>query len=190
VKPLQPQTKGPTQRYLRFANALSRGAGWVATWLTTFLVVVVCVDVTTRYLLDFTLIAIQETQWHVFALIFLIGAAYTLRADRHVRVDVFYSNFSPRARAWIDLLGSVLLLLPFCLIGLVLGWKYTLASFAAGEGSPQPGGLPARYLLKAMIPLAMLLLLTQGVASALGALGVIRGRDVQPETAREERAVG
>ena len=104
--------------FLRFADAVSEYTGRVTCWLTTLLVVVVCFDVATRYLLDFTLVAVQEIQWHLFAVIFLIGAAYTLRDDRHVRVDVLYANFSPRGKAWVNLLGTVLLLGPFCVIAM------------------------------------------------------------------------
>ena len=115
----------PIRSFLRFADAVSGHTGRFTCWLTTLLVAVVCFDVATRYLLDFTLVAVQEVQWHLFATIFLLGAAYTLRDDRHVRVDVLYANFSPRGKAWVDLLGTVLLLGPFCVIALQLGWYYT-----------------------------------------------------------------
>jgi TRAP-type mannitol/chloroaromatic compound transport system permease small subunit len=166
--------------FLTFADALSGWTGRLVGWLTTLLVAVVCFDVATRYLLDFTFVAVQELQWHLFATIFLIGAAYTLRDDRHVRVDVLYANFSPRGRAWVDLLGTVLLLAPFCFIAIQLGWYYTEFSFAAGEGSPQPGGLPARYLLKLMIPVGLTLLLLQGIANALRSLFFLLGRETHP----------
>jgi TRAP-type mannitol/chloroaromatic compound transport system permease small subunit len=149
--------------------------GSIAAWLTTLLVVVVCSDVATRYLFDFTLVSIQESQWHIFALVFLVGAASTLAADRHVRVDVVFNRLSPWARAWVDLAGTVVLLVPFCAMGIYLGWRYTAASFAVLESSPQPGGLPARYLLKASLPIAFTLLLIQGIGGALRALQVIQG---------------
>ena len=151
---------------------------------------VVCFDVATRYLLDFTLVAVQEVQWHLFATIFLLGAAYTLRDDRHVRVDVLYANFSPRGKAWVDLLGTVLLLGPFCVIALQLGWYYTEASFLTGEGSPQPGGLPARYVLKLMIPLGLALLLLQGAANGLRALLFLLGRGGEEPAGPEHTPVG
>ncbi len=165
--------------FLRLADRLSRWTGSIAAWLTTLLVVVVCADVTTRYLLDFTLVSVQESQWHIFALIFLLGAASTLAADRHVRVDVVFSRCTLRTQAWVDLLGTTLLLVPFCVIGIYLSWGYTAASFAVGEGSPQPGGLPGRYLLKAMMPLAFALLLLQGLAGALRTLTVIRSGEAR-----------
>ena len=102
--------------YVRFADWLNEKVGVGVSWLTTVLVVVVCYDVFTRYLLKSSLVAVQELQWHLFALIFLIGAAYTLKYDKHVRVDVFYSRFSDRGKAWVNFLGSVLFLIPFCLV--------------------------------------------------------------------------
>ena len=101
------------QTYIRFAEALNERVGTAVSWLTTVLVIVVCYDVFTRYLLKNSLVAVQELQWHLFALIFLIGAAYSLKHDKHVRVDVFYSRFSPRAQAWVNLVGRLLFLLPF-----------------------------------------------------------------------------
>ena len=164
------------QNFIRLVEGLSRRAGSVAGWTATALIAVVCFDVTTRYFFDFSWVAVQEAQWHLFALIFLLGAAATLEADRHVRVDVLSSRWSPRARAMIELAGVVLLLVPFCLLGIKLCWDYTLASFAAGEGSPQPGGLPARYLLKALMPTGLLLLLLQGLASGLKSWLALRSR--------------
>lgn len=179
--------------FLRLADALSELTGRFVGWLTTLLVAVVCFDVATRYLLDFTLVAVQELQWHLFATVFLLGAAYTLRDDRHVRVDVFYAGFPPRAKAWVNLLGTVLLLGPFCVIAIQLGWYYTEASFLAGdwgEGSPQPGGLPARWVLKSMIPLGLALLLVQGAANGLRALLFLLGRGEEAPAAPEHTLVG
>ena len=163
--------------FLKAVDAASGFTGRLVGWLTTLLVVIVCFDVATRYVFDFTLVAVQEIQWHLFGTIFLLGAAYTLRDDRHVRVDVLYTNLSPRNKAWVDLLGTVLLLVPFCVIAIQLGWYYTGLSFASGEGSPQPGGLPARYLLKLMIPAGLTLLLMQGLANALRAFFFLTGRE-------------
>ena len=104
-----------------------------------------------------------EAQWYLFSLIFLLGAAYTLRRDAHVRVDVIYGKLSTRRRAWIDLIGTVLLLIPFCLFGLWSSWPSVRNSWAVREVSPDPGGLP-RYPLKVFILVAFVLLLLQGIA--------------------------
>ncbi len=175
--------------FVRGVERISEGVGSVVSWLTTLLVAVVCFDVATRYLFNFTLVAVQEAQWHVFGTLFLLGASFTLKHDRHVRVDVLYTNFSPRLKAWVNLLGTVLFLVPFCLLGIKLGWDYTQASLAASEGSPNPGGLPARYALKAMIPLGFFLLLIQGLAGAARSASVLTGAKLKP-AAEEPPHVG
>lgn len=165
------------QTYIRFAEALNERVGTAVSWLTTVLVIVVCYDVFTRYLLKNSLVAVQELQWHLFALIFLIGAAYSLKHDKHVRVDVFYSRFSPRAQAWVNLVGSLLFLLPFCIIVIYSSQTFVANAFRIGEISPDPGGLPARWILKAAIPAGFVLLLLQGLALASRSLLTILNRD-------------
>lgn len=90
--------------------------GYVVSWLTSLMVLVVCYDVFTRYLLKASMVAVQELEWHLFAIVFLIGAAYTLKHDRHVRVDVLYMKFSKKTQAWIDLIGILIFLIPFSIL--------------------------------------------------------------------------
>ena len=165
------------QAYVRFADRLNEKVGVGVAWLTTVLVVVVCYDVFTRYLLRSSLVAVQELQWHLFAIIFLIGAAYTLKYDKHVRVDVFYSRFSDRGKAWVNLVGSVLFLIPFCLVVMWSSRFFVYNAYMIGETSPDPGGLPARFILKAAIPVGFFLLLLQGVALALRSLLAVLGEE-------------
>lgn len=119
--------------------------------------------------------AFLEGQWVLFSVVFLLGAARTLAAGRHVRVDVLWSRLSPRARARIDLAGTILFLVPFCSLVLVTSWPMVANSFAVREGSPDPGGLP-RYPVKALIPIAFTLLLVQGVAEGVRAFRASRER--------------
>jgi TRAP-type mannitol/chloroaromatic compound transport system permease small subunit len=149
------------QGYIRVVETLNEKIGQGITWLSTFLVLVVCYDVFTRYILKESSVAIQELEWHLFALLFLIAAAYTLKHDRHVRVDVFYSKFSERLKAWIDFLGSLVFLIPFTIVSILASQKFVINSFLVSEKSPDPGGLPARYILKAAIPIGFFLLLLQ-----------------------------
>ena len=167
--------------YIRFADGLNECVGRVVSWLTAVLVAVVCYDVFTRYLLENSLVAVQELQWHLFALIFLIGAAYSLKHDNHVRVDLFYSRFSRRKQACVNLVGSLLFLIPFCLIVIVSSQSFVANAFRIGEISPDPGGLPARWVLKAAIPLGFFFLLLQGLALACRSLLTILGRDEEVE---------
>ncbi len=150
-----------------FIDSLNEKVGRGVAWLTTVLVLVVCYDVFMRYALNQTSIALQELEWHLFAVVFLVGAAYTLKHNRHVRVDVLYVNFSPRTRAWVNFLGSLLFLIPFSLLVIWASWNFVANSFAIRETSPDPGGLPARYLVKAAIPVGFVLLLLQGLSLAV-----------------------
>ncbi len=168
--------------YIRAIDALNEKIGQWMAWLTTLLVLVVCYDVFTRYFLKDSSVAVQELEWHLFALIFLLAAAYTLKDDRHVRVDVLYANFSPRRKAWINLLGSLLFLIPFAIVCIISSQNFVINSFITGETSPDPGGLPARYILKAAIPAAFLLVLLQGLAEAGKSLLLLtQNGDTNPE---------
>ncbi|GAB4178732.1 MAG: TRAP transporter small permease subunit [Geothermobacteraceae bacterium] len=154
-------------RVVRLIDSLNEWVGRSVAWLTTLLVLVVCFDVVTRYVFNESMVAVQELEWHIFAVIFLIGAAYTLKEDGHVRVDVFYSNMSPKKKALIDFVGSILFLIPFSLLVVWTSKNFVQMSWMVHEGSPNPGGLPARYLLKLMIPIGLGLVFLQGISLAL-----------------------
>ena len=164
--------------YIRFVDSINEKLGILVSWITTFMVLVVCYDVVTRYFLKKSSVAVQELEWHLFAIIFLVGAAYTLKYDRHVRVDVLYMKFKPKTKAWVNFLGSLIFLLPVCLIGIWSSKNFVMNSFLIGEGSPDPGGLPARYILKAVIPIGFFLLLLQGMALSFRSLIEITGKEV------------
>lgn len=152
--------------YIRFADRLSEGVGRAAAWLSTLLVLVVCYDVVTRYVFKNSSVAVQELQWHLFSLLFLLAAAWTLKHDKHVRVDVLYSRFSPRQKAIVNFAGSLLFLIPFCALVIWSSRNFVWNSYRIGETSPDPGGLPSRWILKSSIPISFALLLIQGVAMA------------------------
>lgn len=139
--------------------------GRAASWLTFVLVLLVCYDVTVRYLFKDTQTWIIELEWHLFALIFLLGAGYTLKHDHHVRVDLFYTNFSKRDKAWVNLSGAILFLIPWCIVIMIYSFAYANNSFQIGEGSPDPGGLPARYVIKYAMTVGVGFLLLQAIAS-------------------------
>lgn len=117
-----------------------------------------------------------EFQWYLFSLVFLLGAAHTLRHNAHVRVDAIYARFSPRTRAAVNLAGTLLFLVPFCVFAIGASWPSVANSFAIREMSPDPGGLP-RWPIKAAVPLAFALLLLQGVAEAIRQAVLLGGRD-------------
>ena len=168
----------PMQKTLFFIkntiDSLNEFVGKVVAWLTALLVLLVCYDVITRYLLNDTSVWVMELEWHLFALIFLLGAAYALKHNKHVRVDVFYANFSERDKAWVNLVGGLLFLLPWCLLIIYWTFDYALLSYGVREGSPDPGGLPARYFIKFAIPVGISLLLLQNVSSIIKNVFVLK----------------
>jgi TRAP-type mannitol/chloroaromatic compound transport system permease small subunit len=107
------------------------------------------------------------------AMVFMLGAAYTFKDDEHVRVDVLYRDFSPRKKAWVNILGGLFFLLPFCAYTAYMSIDYVAASWRVLETSQEPGGLPFVYLLKTLIPIMMALLIIQGIADILKNLGVV-----------------
>lgn len=150
-------------------TSFSEYSGRLIAWLVLLMALLVCYDVSMRYLFQAGSVALQELEWHLFALIFLLGAAYTLKHNDHVRVDVFYQSklMTPQRRAMVDLFGGLFFLTPFCLLIIYSSWPFVAGSFAISETSPDPGGLSHRYLIKAAIPLGFSLLLLQGFADML-----------------------
>jgi len=156
---------------------LSIWVGERVKWLTTALVLLIFVDVVLRYLFAQTSAWVIELEWHLFALIFILGAAYTLQVDQHVRVDVFYTHFSPRKKAWVNLIGTLLFLIPWCLVIIYSSYNYAENSFAVKEISADPGGLPARYLIKFSVTVGFGLLLLQALALCLKSIAIIAKKD-------------
>jgi TRAP-type mannitol/chloroaromatic compound transport system permease small subunit len=154
------------KQYIKIVDGLSEKIGYCVAWLTTLLVITVFYDVIMRYVFNNGSIAVQELQWHIFSVIFLIGASYTLKQDGHVRVDILYTNFSKKTKAWVDLLGTFVFLIPFSIIVIISSKMFIMGSWSVSEISPDPGGLPYRYLLKAMIPTGFVLLIFQGLSEA------------------------
>ena len=154
------------KKYIKLIDGFNDKLGYYVSWLTTLLVVVVCYDVFTRYLLKESSVGLQELEWHIFSLIFLLAAAYTLRIDGHVRVDVLYVKLSEKKKGIINLLGAIFFLIPFCIIGIISSEKFVIQSFLMGETSPDAGGLPFRWILKAFIPISFFILLLEGISFA------------------------
>jgi len=154
--------------------------GKLVSWLVLTMVLLVSYDVAMRYFFLSGSVALQEMEWHLFSLIFLIGAAYTFKHDDHVRLDLFYKSkyMDDIRRAWINLFGSLFLLLPFCILIIITAWPFVYQSYIHLEGSPDPGGLPYRWILKASIPLGFTLLLLQGVSDIIKNLNIILGNNI------------
>ncbi|MEM9406227.1 MAG: TRAP transporter small permease subunit [Acidobacteriota bacterium] len=160
-------------------DRLSGVLGTLASWLALLMILVGAFNALARYLGRFTGVdlssnAYLELQWYLFSLVFLLGGSYALSRDAHVRVDVFYSRLSEKAKAWIDLLGGLLFLLPFTVFGFWVSIPSVRNSFAVREVSPDPGGL-WRWPIKAVILVSFALLFLQGVAEVLRNRARVRG---------------
>lgn len=142
---------------------------------------VVFVDVVMRYAFNTSFVFMQELEWHLFAFIFLMGAGYTLLYDGHVRVDIFYQQLSRKSQAWINLLGVLLFLIPGCVLVIATSWSFVTNSWAVMEGSPDPGGIPYRFLPKACVPAGFILLLLQGISLGIKSLFTILGEEIDTE---------
>jgi len=136
-------------------------SGRTVSWLSLFLVLVTFIIVVLRYVFDSGSIALQEITSYLHATIFLVGMAYTMQQDAHVRVDIFYSRCSKQTKAWIDLFGALFLLLPFMLFVSWVSWSYIADSWSVLESSREAGGLPGVFLLKSLILVMALLLSLQ-----------------------------
>ncbi|MDF1696673.1 MAG: TRAP transporter small permease subunit [Saprospiraceae bacterium] len=141
--------------------------GIAVSWLNVLLIALICLDVIFRYFFSFSKNWIIELEWHMFAVIFLLGSAYALQVEKHVRVDVFYQRFSKKTQTIINLLGTIVFLIPWCYLVIRTSSNFVSNSWYIREGSPQPGGLPARYVIKAMIVIGFVLLLIQGISLIL-----------------------
>ena len=147
--------------------------GKVISWLSFIIVLIIGFDVLFRYVLNKSTASVFELKWHLFAVLFMLGAAYTLKHDRHVRVDVFYTRFSTRKKAVVNLIGTLVFLIPFCLVIIKTSIPFVMASFNMMESSVDPGGLPYRFIIKSTIPIGVSLLLIQAISEALKVLVII-----------------
>ena len=160
-------------------EGISERTGRIVGWLTLAMVLLGAFNAVARYAgktigLNLSSNAYIEGQWYLFSLVFLLGAAHTLQRDQHVRVDVLYGRLSRRSKAKIDLAGTLLFLIPFCLFGLVICFPTVRNSWAVWETSPDPGGLP-RYPIKTMLLACFGLLLIQSVSEIVKRIEIIRG---------------
>lgn len=155
------------QKIIKILDSFTAAVGRIISWLAFILVWVICVDVFMRYVLSASPNWLLDLEWHLFSMLFLFGAAYAYQKDQHVRVDVFYTKMTEKQKAWVDLLGCIFLLLPWCYIVIKTSGEYSLNSWYMREGSAEPGGLPARYLIKFSIVIGFVLIVIQGISEIL-----------------------
>jgi TRAP-type mannitol/chloroaromatic compound transport system permease small subunit len=169
---------GKIAQLARLIDSLSEHSGRAISWLTLATVLVTFAVVILRYVFDTGSIALQESVTYLHSLVFMLGAAYTLKHDGHVRVDIFYQRLSERCRAWINLAGTLLLLLPVCMFILLASIDYVGNAWSILEGSQEAGGLDAVFLLKTLIPVMAVLLLLQGISICLHSILLLKGTPV------------
>jgi len=166
------------QLLLRLARAVDRlnaAFGRIATWLVLAACLVSAGNAVSRYAFDLSSNAWLELQWYMFAGMVLLGAPFVLNVNGHVRVDLLYGQASPRARAWIDLLGLIFFLQPFAIALMVMSWPFFVESYIHNETSGNAGGL-LRWPVKLIIPFGFALLVLQGLSEIVKRIAFLRGR--------------
>ncbi len=151
----------------RRIDAFQERFGQAVSWLMFGMVVVVFGDVIFRYVFNRSWVFVQELEWHLFGVVYLLAAGYTMLHNEHVRVDIVYAKLSPRKKAWVDLVLLFVMFFPSCLLVIYTTFPFVRNSFVVNEGSPDPGGIPARWVLKSVIIVAFLLLALQGVSQVI-----------------------
>jgi TRAP-type mannitol/chloroaromatic compound transport system permease small subunit len=167
----------PLVQIIKTIDGINEWIGRTVSWLTLVMVLITFVIVILRYLFNIGWIAMQESVTYMHALVFMLGGAYTLLHNGHVRVDIFYQGMSHRGQAWANLIGTLFLLLPLCGFICWVSWEYIAASWSVMETSQEAGGIPAVFLLKSVIPVMAALMVLQGISLALSSLLTIMGAE-------------
>jgi TRAP-type mannitol/chloroaromatic compound transport system permease small subunit len=177
-------------RIRQLLESLSELTGVLVAWLTVAMVLVTFVVVVLRYAFDIGWISMQESVTWMHAAVFMLGAAYTLKHDEHVRVDILYRGMTERRKALVNLSGTVLFLFPVAIFLAISSWDYVYTSWLIHESSREAGGLPYPFisLLKSLIPATAGLLILQGVANAIGAILTLMGQ--APSDSDRETSLG
>lgn len=163
---------------LKLENAINRFSdvlGVLAAVLFVLMLFNVFIDVVMRYAFNDVSIGMQELEWHLYAAVFLLGVPYTLKAGGHVRVDLIYERMPLKTKAWINIFGTLFLLMPFCALVAWYGVGFAWESYQLGETSGDPGGLPYRWIIKGVIPLAFASMFISGLGMLLHAINTLNG---------------
>lgn len=163
---------------VHYIDTFTEHSGRLLAWLVVMMALLTTVIVVMRYGFNVGSMMGQEAVIYMHGSLFMLGSAYALKSGAHVRVDIFYRNFSPRAQAWVNSLGGIVFLMPLCAFIGFSSWNYVSESWIVRETSSQPGGIPAVFLLKSIIPLMAFNLFLQGLAETLrSAISLVAGRE-------------
>ena len=157
------------RKIVQLIDAFTEFSGRALAWLVLAMAILTSLIVILRYGFNTGSILAQELVIYMHGCLFMLGAAYALKKGAHVRVDIFYRDFKPRGQAWVNSLGGIIFLLPLCIFIAFASWNYVADAWAIRESSPEPGGIPAVFLLKSLLPLMALNLFLQGLAETLRA---------------------
>jgi len=174
------------ESWARMLDIIVEHSGRLATWTGFTLVLVMAFNVLLRYLFRTGSVAMQELEWHLMSPVSLLCIAYAIKHEGHVRVDILFGRLPLRARQVIEVISAALAV-ALCIIVILLSWGYVMQSYTIGEKSPDPGGLPYRFILKAMIPAGFVLLLVQSIAALLRSFIPFFGGPSTPADAQPDR---
>ncbi|CZE49037.1 TRAP transporter small permease subunit [Campylobacter geochelonis] len=144
-------------------NHVANAMGYIAMFCVVLLVGFVFFNVCARYFFHYGNVAFQELEWYFFSIMFLLGMTYALKEDAHVRVDILYDGIKPKTKAIINMVGTILFILPFSLLVATLSFDFVVEAYTSNEGSADPGGLPYRWIIKMFIPLSYWILIFYSV---------------------------
>jgi TRAP-type mannitol/chloroaromatic compound transport system permease small subunit len=172
---------------LRFSAAvdwINEKIGGACDWLVLWACIISAGNAMVRYAYDTSSNAWLEVQWYMFAVMVMFGASYTLKRNEHVRVDVIYMMLSPRQQIWVDIIGTILFLLPACILLSWLSWPFFMQSYAVGEHSSNAGGL-LRWPIKLVMPIGFAMVALQGFSELIKRIAALEGLNVEVETKYE-----
>jgi TRAP-type mannitol/chloroaromatic compound transport system permease small subunit len=164
----------------RFFDRFSDLMGWIAGFLNLVMLVNVFYDSIMRYFFRSGSIALQEMEWHIFAVVFLFGMAFTLKEDGHVRVDILYDQFSPRWKAVVNIAGTLFFLIPLAILIVNGSYWFVMEAYEVNEVSGDPGGLTHRWLIKSVIPMSFVFLIVSACGFIVRNLRIFIGQEAPP----------
>jgi len=164
----------------KFFDRFSDVMGWISGFLNLVMLVNVFYDSIMRYFFNSGSIALQEMEWHLFAVVFLFGMAFTLKEDGHVRVDILYDSFSPRWKAVVNIGGTLLFLIPLSILITEGSIWYVHEAYTSAEISGDPGGLTQRWLIKAVIPTSFVFLIVSAIGFVIHNISIFKGLETPP----------